>query len=89
VTEWPFLPITPTFPFPGLPLPSKWHTRFLEPLPVQDLYPPEAAEDSGVVRAISAEVRRRMEEAIAGMLARRRSIFFGSVFDASGPGRGP
>jgi 1-acyl-sn-glycerol-3-phosphate acyltransferase/nucleoside-diphosphate-sugar epimerase len=81
VLEWPYLPITPTFPLPGLPLPSKWHTRFLEPIPVQERHPPEAADDPVVVRAISAEVRRRMAAAIREMLARRRSVFFGSVFD--------
>jgi 1-acyl-sn-glycerol-3-phosphate acyltransferase/nucleoside-diphosphate-sugar epimerase len=80
VMEWPFLPLTPTFPLPGLPLPAKWHTRFLEPIPVGEMHPPEAADDPAVVRALSAEVRRRMEEAIQGMLARRQSIFFGSVF---------
>jgi 1-acyl-sn-glycerol-3-phosphate acyltransferase len=82
VIEWPFLPLAPNFPLPGLPLPSKWHTRFLEPLPVQEKYGPEAADDPRVVREISREVRERMEAAIAGMLARRKSIFRGSVFDA-------
>jgi 1-acyl-sn-glycerol-3-phosphate acyltransferase/nucleoside-diphosphate-sugar epimerase len=81
VLEWPFLPLGPNFPFPGLPLPSKWHTRFLAPLPVHRDHPPEAADDPAVVAAIGREVRARMEEAIAGMLARRRSIFFGSVFE--------
>jgi len=85
VAEWPFLPITPTFPLPGLPLPSKWHTRFLEPIPVGELHPPEAADDPAVVRAISLDVRRRMEEAIRGMLARRKSVFFGSIFAAEAP----
>lgn len=80
VAEWPFLPLAPNFPLPGLPLPSKWHTRFLEPLPVGDLHPPAAAEDPEVVRAISREVRSRMEAAIQDMLARRKSIFFGSIF---------
>jgi 1-acyl-sn-glycerol-3-phosphate acyltransferase len=78
--EWPFLPLGPNFPFPGLPLPSKWHTRFLAPLEVQREHPPEAADDPATVAAISREVRGRMEEAIAGMLARRKSIFAGSVF---------
>ena len=82
VAEWPFLPLAPNFPLPGLPLPSKWHTRFLEPLPVGDLHPPEAAEDPEVVRAISAEVRARMEAAIQEMLARRKSIFRGAIFGA-------
>lgn len=81
VLEWPFLPITPTFPLPGLPLPSKWHTRFLEPIPVHEQHPPEAADDPQTVRRISAEVRARMEGAIREMRERRRSVFFGSVFE--------
>jgi 1-acyl-sn-glycerol-3-phosphate acyltransferase len=85
VLEWPYLPVTPTFPLPGLPLPSKWHTRFLEPLHVERRYPPEAAEDPAAVREISAEVRGRMEEALGKMLSRRRSIFFGSVFGDEEP----
>jgi 1-acyl-sn-glycerol-3-phosphate acyltransferase len=83
VAEWPFLPLAPNFPLPGLPLPSKWHTRFLEPLPVGEQHPPAAAEDPEVVRAISREVRARMEAAIAEMLARRKSIFRGAIFDRS------
>lgn len=80
-TEWLFLPLCPNFPFPGLPLPSKWHTRFLEPVPVQERYGPEAADDPAVVRKISREVRSRMQAAIDGMLARRRSIFRGAIFE--------
>jgi 1-acyl-sn-glycerol-3-phosphate acyltransferase/nucleoside-diphosphate-sugar epimerase len=83
VAEWPYLPITPTFPLPGLPLPSKWHTRFLEPVPVHEMHPPEAADDPAIVRALSREVRGRMEAALQGMLARRKSIFFGSIFTAA------
>jgi 1-acyl-sn-glycerol-3-phosphate acyltransferase len=80
-TEWLYLPLGPNFPFPGLPLPSKWHTRFLPPLHVEREHGPEAAEDPAVVREISGEVRARMQQAIDGMLRRRRSIFFGSVFE--------
>ena len=75
-TDWPCLPVTPT----PLPLPSKWHVQFLEPVHVAGRYPPEAADDAGVVRAISLEVRGRMDEAIGTILRRRRSIFYGSVF---------
>ncbi|HUO86660.1 MAG TPA: 1-acyl-sn-glycerol-3-phosphate acyltransferase [Thermoanaerobaculia bacterium] len=82
LTLWPYLPITPTFPWLPVPLPSKWHTRFLAPLHVEREHGPEAADDPAVVAAISHEVRRRMREAIAEMLARRRSIFFGSAFAA-------
>lgn len=80
-TEWPFFPLTPTWPLAPVPLPSKWHTQFLAPIHVERDYPPEAAEDAGAVRAISREVRCRMEEAIGEMLRRRKSIFFGSVFE--------
>jgi 1-acyl-sn-glycerol-3-phosphate acyltransferase len=79
-TEWLFLPVGPNFPFPGLPLPSKWHTRFLEPIPVHEAWGPEAADDPATVRAISGDVRARMQTAIDEMLARRKSIFFGSLF---------
>jgi 1-acyl-sn-glycerol-3-phosphate acyltransferase/nucleoside-diphosphate-sugar epimerase len=83
-SEWPCFPITPTFPFLPLPLPTKWHTLFLEPLHVDRQYPPEAAEDDGVVQAIGREVRGRMEEAMTWMLGRRRWIFFGSIFGEAG-----
>jgi hypothetical protein len=42
---------------------------------------PEAAEDPRLVRRISLECRQRMQAALDDMLLRRRSIFFGSIFD--------
>jgi 1-acyl-sn-glycerol-3-phosphate acyltransferase/nucleoside-diphosphate-sugar epimerase len=81
-TEWPSFPITPTFPFlPPVPLPAKWHTQFLAPIHIEDRYPPEAADDPATVRAISLEVRGVMEGAIGEMLVRRKSIFYGSIFE--------
>src|ERR1043166_2856911 len=44
-TEWPFFPLTPTWPLAPVPLPSKWHTQFLAPVHVERRYPPEAADD--------------------------------------------
>jgi len=79
-TEWPCFPLTPTFPFLPVPLPSKWHTQFLATIHVENKYPPEAADDPKIVRAISDEVRAVMEEATNKMLSRRKSIFYGSVF---------
>jgi 1-acyl-sn-glycerol-3-phosphate acyltransferase len=76
-TEWPFLPITAA-PFP---LPSKWHTQFLPPMHIEQQYGPEAAEDPKIVHRISLEVRQRMQAAIDEMLLRRKSIFYGSIFD--------
>jgi 1-acyl-sn-glycerol-3-phosphate acyltransferase len=81
-TEWPFIPLTPTFPLVPVPLPSKWHTQFLAPIHVEQMYPAEAAGDAALVARISDEVKRRIEQAAAAMLRRRRSIFFGSVFTA-------
>jgi len=79
-SEWPCFPITPTFPFLPLPLPSKWHTQFLAPLHVEKWYPPEAADDPVIVRMISHDVRSKMEKAIEEIRGRRKSIFYGSVF---------
>jgi 1-acyl-sn-glycerol-3-phosphate acyltransferase/nucleoside-diphosphate-sugar epimerase len=79
-SEWPEFPITPTFPLIPLPLPSKWHTRFLPAMHIENDYPASVATNSSVVRAISCEVRNRMQKAIDEMLQRRRSVFFGSVF---------
>jgi 1-acyl-sn-glycerol-3-phosphate acyltransferase/nucleoside-diphosphate-sugar epimerase len=81
-SEWPAFPITPTFPLIPLPLPSKWHTRFLPAMHIENDYPPSAASNPSVVRAISREVKERMQKAIDEMLERRRSIFFGSIFPA-------
>jgi len=80
-TEWPCFPITPTWPLLPVPLPSKWHTQFLAPINPADHYPPEAADDPAVVREISSEVKLRMTEAIEEMLRRRKSIWFGSIFE--------
>jgi 1-acyl-sn-glycerol-3-phosphate acyltransferase len=82
-TEWPCIPITPTFPLVPVPLPSKWHTQFLSPISTEQ-YGPKAAENPAVVKAISREVRTRMQQAVNNLLQRRPSIFFGSVFAASG-----
>src|SRR5215510_2784484 len=80
-TDWPCIPLTPTFPLLPVPLPSKWHTRFLAPIHIEKEYPPEAEHDRRAVKAISLEVRTRMQAAISEMLGRRRSIFFGSIFE--------
>jgi 1-acyl-sn-glycerol-3-phosphate acyltransferase len=80
-SEWPCLPITPTFPLLPVPLPSKWHTQFLAPIHIEKRHPPEAADDPVIVRLISHEVRSRMEEAIEEILSKRKSIFYGTVFN--------
>jgi 1-acyl-sn-glycerol-3-phosphate acyltransferase/nucleoside-diphosphate-sugar epimerase len=85
ISMWPCIPIAPPFPLLPLPLPSKWHTQFLEPLHIERHYAPEAANDAATVRAISQEVRTRMQDAIDDMHKRRKSIFFGSIFENEAP----
>ena len=80
-SEWPFLPLTPTFPWIPLPLPSKWHTRFLAPIQVQEEFPPQAAEDPEVVQEISQRVQNCFKKTFEQMLKARRSIFYGSIFE--------
>ena len=69
-SEWPFFPITPTFPLLPIPLPTRWHTEFMEPIHVEERYPAEAARDERLVRALGALVRGRMEQVLLGMRSR-------------------
>lgn len=77
--DWPYFPIT-TFPMVPAPLPSKWHVQFLPAVDIER-YPPEAARDRSVVKAISLEVRTAMQKALDDMVQRRHSIFWGSIFN--------
>lgn len=79
-SDWPYIPIS-TFPLVPVPLPSKWHTQFLPPIHVAQQYGPEAARDPAVLKSISLEVQAGMQQAVDEIIRRRRSIFFGSVFE--------
>ena len=81
-TEWPYFPIS-TFPFIPAPLPSKWHIQFLPPLHVHENHSPESAADRRTITTISLQVRNQMQHALDDILARRTSIFWGSVFSGS------
>lgn len=81
MTGWPCFPIAPPFPLLPIPLPTKWHTLILEPLHTEETYGPEAASDEQIVAKIGNEVRMRLQAAIDDMRARRRWIFFGSIFN--------
>jgi 1-acyl-sn-glycerol-3-phosphate acyltransferase/nucleoside-diphosphate-sugar epimerase len=78
-TGWPFLPITPTFPLLPVPLPTKWHIRYLEPVPVRG-YSPSDATDPKAVNELALKVRETMQRNIDAMLARRKHVFFGNIF---------
>lgn len=82
-SEWPTLPIAPPFPFVPIPLPTKWHTRFLEPLPVHEQYEPAAADDRAVVARISEQVQERMLDAWLDLRRRRKHLFWGGLRDGA------
>ncbi len=73
-----YLPITPTFPWFGplglVPLPTRWHIVFGEPISVSD-YGPAAASDHVLVGRISERVRASIALLLEGGLARRRNVF--------------
>jgi 1-acyl-sn-glycerol-3-phosphate acyltransferase len=85
-TGWPFLPITPTFPFLPVPLPTKWHIRYLDPITVDHLRP-EDSLNPRKVREFSREVKALLQKNIDEMLTRRKHLFFGNIFKGGSTGR--
>lgn len=75
----PFVPVTPLFPLFGLagliPLPSKWHIEFCEPIDVSQ-YPPEAADDRAFVLELSERVRATIQERLKANLLTRKTPFW-------------
>jgi 1-acyl-sn-glycerol-3-phosphate acyltransferase len=75
----PFIPVTPMFPLFGLagliPLPSKWHIEFCEPIDVTH-YPVEAADDRAFVLELSERVRATIQERLKANLLKRRTPFW-------------
>jgi 1-acyl-sn-glycerol-3-phosphate acyltransferase len=73
---WPYLPIAPMFPLAPIPIPSKWHVRVLEPVPLQGLKPADAENDR-LMKSFSDHVQQLIQANIDDMLPRRTSIFWG------------
>ena len=76
-----YTPLTPFFPHFGLLggliyLPSKFRIRFLEPIPT-DHFGEEPWNDRALVQELAEEIRRRIQEELYEMLAKRRSIWMG------------
>jgi 1-acyl-sn-glycerol-3-phosphate acyltransferase len=75
----PYFPITPTFPWLGplgaVPLPSKWHIEFGEPI-TTDSYPAGAAEDPMLMFNLTDQVRETIQHTLYKLLMQRRSVFF-------------
>ena len=78
---WPYLPLTPTFPWLGplglLPAPTRWTIVFGEPIPVDD-YGPEAAEDDVLVRRLNERTRATIQGMIDRVVEGRDSVWGGS-----------
>ncbi len=81
--EWPFFPITATFPFIPLPLPTKWHVQFLPPINPKDVKAEAERLEKDPVAVFVEMVRVAVDSATQEMLCRRRSVFFGNIWDAS------
>jgi 1-acyl-sn-glycerol-3-phosphate acyltransferase len=76
----PYFPITPLFPLAGpagmVPLPSKWHIQFGEPISTDD-YEESAAEDPMVTFELTDQVRETIQQTLYQLLANRRNMFLG------------
>jgi 1-acyl-sn-glycerol-3-phosphate acyltransferase len=76
----PYFPVTPLFPLAGpagmVPLPSKWHIQFGEPISTDD-YEESAAEDPMVTFELTDQVRETIQQTLYQLLANRRNMFFG------------
>lgn len=76
----PYFPVTPMFPLAGpaglVPLPSKWHIQFGEPIETAH-YEESASEDPMVTFELTDQVRETIQQTLYQLLARRRNMFFG------------
>jgi 1-acyl-sn-glycerol-3-phosphate acyltransferase len=76
----PYFPVTPLFPVAGpvglVPLPSKWHIQFGEPIYTAD-YDEASADDPMVTFELTDHVRETIQQTLYQLLANRRNAFFG------------
>src|SRR5690349_5505188 len=76
----PYFPVTPLFPLAGpaglVPLPSKWHIQFGEPIQTSD-YDESAAEDPMITFELTDQVRETIQQTLYQLLANRRNTFLG------------
>jgi len=83
---WPYLPIAPMFPLAPVPIPSKWHVRVLEPVPLQGLRPADA-NNAPLVQDFSRYIQDIVQKNIDQMVSRRKHVFWGRVLDGTSPPR--
>jgi 1-acyl-sn-glycerol-3-phosphate acyltransferase len=76
----PYFPVTPLFPLAGpaglIPMPSKWHIAFGEPIHTGD-YAASDAEDPMVTFELTDQVRETIQQTLYRLLAGRRNVFLG------------
>ncbi len=76
----PMLPITPTFPLLGLlgfiPLPSKWHIHFGEPVRT-DQIDADQADNFLTVSRVTQQVRGQIQGKLNELRAKRGNVFLG------------
>lgn len=76
----PYFPITPLFPLAGpigmIPLPSKWHIEFGEPISTAE-YDESAPEDPMITFELTDQVRETIQQTLYRLLANRRNTFLG------------
>ena len=74
----PYFPLTPTFPWLGplgaVPLPSKWHIHFGEPIPTAH-YGAAAADDPMIVFNLTDQVREQIQQSLFDLLVQRPRAF--------------
>jgi 1-acyl-sn-glycerol-3-phosphate acyltransferase len=76
----PYFPVTPLFPLAGplglVPLPSKWHIQFGEPIVTED-FDESLAEDPMVTFELTDQVRETIQQTLYQLLANRGNTFLG------------
>jgi 1-acyl-sn-glycerol-3-phosphate acyltransferase len=76
---FPYLPVTPTFPWLGplglIPLPSRWIIQFDPPIPTHE-YAASAAEDPMLVFDLTDRVRDTIQQRLNGLVDERGNPFF-------------
>ncbi|MFC4001727.1 lysophospholipid acyltransferase family protein [Prauserella oleivorans] len=74
----PYFPVTPFFPLFGplgaIPLPTKWHIEFGEPVRT-DTFGPEASDDPMQVFNLNDQVREAIQQMLYRRLSQRRGVF--------------
>ena len=74
----PYFPLTPTFPWLGplglVPLPSKWHIEFGDPIETAH-HGPESADDPMLVFELTDRVREQIQNSLYRLLMQRRSVW--------------